>query len=226
MDAATIISLILSAASLVVALYVGVKQYTTQKNANNLPATWELLAQWQKPELIEAFDFIMNDLGTHDPEEGLAGLSSGDRAKVLNVAYFLQHVAMLIALDIIDEQVFTAFLRARTVAAWDKAGPFILKERVLNQASGPEFMSLFEAFAAKARLFPPEVGQQIIAKWLAKDRRGRIGPNIAERAVGRKWAWERAYSEAMGRTLISEPGAESPKDHVESPNDGANAPRE
>ena len=103
--------LILSAASLVVALYVGIKQYTMQKNSNNLPATWELLAQWQKPELIEAFDFIMNDLGAHDPEEGLAGLPSEGRAKVLNVAYFLQHVAMLIALDIIDERVFTAFLR-------------------------------------------------------------------------------------------------------------------
>ena len=208
MDAATIISLILSAASLVVALYVGIKQYTTQKNSNNLPATWELLAQWQKPELIEAFDFIMNDLGAHDPEEGLAGLPSEGRAKVLNVAYFLQHVAMLIALDIIDERVFTAFLRARTVAAWDKAGPFIITERMLNQTSGPEFMSLFEAFAAKARAFSPEVGQQIIAKWLARDRRGRIGPSMAERVTGRKWAWERAYSEAMGRTLPSEPRAE------------------
>lgn len=209
MDAATVISLILSTVSLMAAAYVGVKQYTVQKKSNNLPATWELLAQWQKPELIEAFDFIMTELDNYDPEKGLTGLPSEARARVLNVAYFLQHVAMLIVLDVIDERAFTAFLRARTVAAWEKTGPFILKERAVNPASGPEFMSLFEAFAAKARLFSPEVGQQILAKWLTKDKRGRIGPSMTEKIAGRQRVWETEYSKAMGRSMIPEPKAET-----------------
>jgi hypothetical protein len=226
MDAATVISLIFSAASLVVAAYVGVKQYTIQRNSNSLPATWELLAQWQKPELIEAFDFIMTELDKYDPDKGLTGLPSEARAKVLNVAYFLQHVAMLIILDIIDERTFTAFLRARTVATWEKAGPFILKERTLNPASGPEFMSLLEAFAAKARLFSPEVGQQILAKWLAKDKRGRMGPNMAEKITGRQRLWETEYSKAMGRSLVSETKTETIRGQRDASSDATTSQQE
>lgn len=209
MDAATVISLIVSTASLVAAAYVGIRQYTIQRNSNSLPATWELLAQWQKPELIEAFDFIMRELGDYDPDEGLTGLPSEARVKVLNVAYFLQHVALLIILDIIDERSFTTFLRARVVSAWEEAGPFILKERALNPAAGPEFMSLLEAWAAKARLYSPEIGQQILAKWLAKDKRGRVGPRTIERITGRGWLWEKEYSKAMGRPLLSKSGTSS-----------------
>jgi hypothetical protein len=65
-------------------------------------------------------------------------------------------------------------------------------------------MSLFEAFAAKARLFSPEVGQQMLAKWLAKDKRGRIGPNMAKKIAGCQRVWETEYSKAMRPSLISE----------------------
>ena len=212
MDAATAISLVVSIASLLVAGYVGIKQYTIQRNSNTLPAVLELLAQWQRPGLVDAFDFIAEELDNYDPDKGLIGLPPDAKAKVLDVSYFLQHVAMLIVQGVINEQEFTAFLRARTVAAWEKAGPFILKERVINPASGSEFMSLFEAFAAKARQFPPEIGQQIVARWLAKDSRGRIGPNITERIAGRQRLWAKAYSEAMGRSLLSESRTESNQD--------------
>jgi hypothetical protein len=222
MDAATLISLIVSAASLVAAAYVGIRQYTIQKNSNSLPATWELLAQWQKPELIEAFDFIMRELDDQDPDEGLTGLPSEARAKVLNVAYFLQHVALLIILDIIDERSFTTFLRARVVSAWEKAGPFILAERALNPAAGPEFMSLLEAWAAKAKLYSPEIGQQILAKWLAQDRR-HIGPNMIERIAGRRRIWEKEYLEAMGRSLTSESKSETNHGQAGDSNGAANS---
>jgi hypothetical protein len=99
------------------------------------------------------------------------------------------------------------------MVAWQKAGPFILKERVLNPASGPEFLSLFEAFAAKAGLFTPEIGQRLIAKWLAKDSRGRTSLNRAEKIAARQRHREKAYLEAMGRDLLSDVKSEGSHNH-------------
>jgi hypothetical protein len=211
MDTATSISLLISIISLLAAAYIGIRQYTTQKNANSVPASFEILAQLQRPAFHDSFQFIMEELDNYDPGQGLAGLPYEAKVKVYDVCYFLQHVAMLIILDLIDERVFTAYFRARSVAVWEKVEPFIQKERVVNPATGPEFLTLFEAFAVKAGRITPEAGQEILAKWLARDNRRWIDNGHVKRIISRQRAHEKVYAEAMKRpTHLTPPSVDQP----------------
>jgi hypothetical protein len=77
-------------------------RYTIQRSSNSLPATFEILAQLQRRELHDGFEFIATELDSHPSDSGLTGLPPEAKAKVLDVCYFLQHVAMLVLLDIVD----------------------------------------------------------------------------------------------------------------------------
>ena len=167
MDVTSVISLVISTISLAAAVFIGVKQYLTQRRANNVPA-FELLKQIEEPAFLDSLDFITGELKDYDPDKGLIGMPAEAREKVLTVCYFFQYLAMLMYLDLIDERAFTAFFGARTVAAWDAVEPFVLKERVLNPVTGREFLRLLETFAEKARRNPPEVIEELLSKWLKK----------------------------------------------------------
>ena len=143
MDVTTVISLVISIISLATAVYIGVKQYLTQRKANNAPV-FELLKQVEEPTFLDNFDFVTGELKDYDPDKGLIGMPAEASKKVLAVCYFFQHLAMLMYLDLIDERAFTAFFGARTVAVWAAVEPFVRKERVLNRTTGPEFLRLLE----------------------------------------------------------------------------------
>jgi hypothetical protein len=125
MDLTTIITLLISIISLVVAAYVGTRQYAIQHNSNNVPINFEILSRLQSAEFHDNFDFAIERLQEYDPDSGLVGLPREARIKVLSSCYFFQHIAMLILLDLIDERIFTAFFRARVVALWAAVEPFI-----------------------------------------------------------------------------------------------------
>jgi hypothetical protein len=203
MDVATVVSLIISIVSLLAAAYIGIMQYTTQKRSNSVSANFEILAQLQAPGWLDDFDFVVAKLNEYSPDSGLAELPPEVREKLLKICYFLQHVAMLIILDLIDEQTFVAYFRARTIAIWEAAGPFIQNERKINPIRGVEFFTPLEAFAAKARGYAPEVGQEIIARWLARDRKTKV--NAVVRFTGRRKVWMKAYSDAMKQDRLSPP---------------------
>jgi hypothetical protein len=167
MDVTAVISLVISIISLAAAVYIGVKQYLTQRKANNVPV-FELLKQIEDPTFLDNFDFITGELKDYDPDQGLIGMPAEARKKVLAVCYFFQHLAMIMYLDLIDERVFTAYFRARTVAVWAAVEPFVRKERVLNPATGPEFLKLLEAFVIKAKRNSPEMTEELLNKWIKK----------------------------------------------------------
>jgi hypothetical protein len=140
------ISLVISFISLAAAVYIGVVQYLNQRKAHNV-LVFELLKQVEEPTFLDSFDFITRELkGRYDPDKGLGGMRPEDRNKVLAVCYFFQHLAMLMYLDLIDEQAFKAFFGARTDAVWKAVEPFVLKERERNPDTGPEFLLLLETF--------------------------------------------------------------------------------
>jgi hypothetical protein len=203
MNAATAISLLISIVSLSAAAYIGVRQYTVQKRANSVPASFEILAQLQRPEFHSNFQFIVEELDNYNPSQGLAGLPLEARVRVYDVCYFLQHVAMLILLDLIDERMFTAYFRARSVTVWGKVEPFIRNERMINPVTGPELLTLFEAFAIKASRITPEVGQIILAKWLARDSHRWTKSGLTKRISGHRRGWAKAYAEAMRHPIES-----------------------
>jgi hypothetical protein len=95
------------------------------------------------------------------------------RHDVYKVCYFLSQVGAMLILDILRQDAFLANFRARSVATWTIAGPFIRRERERNPHLGPEFLAIVEALAAKSAMFGPEIGQGIIKRWLAKPIRMR-----------------------------------------------------
>lgn len=87
MDVTAVISLVISIISLAAAVYIGVKQYLTQRKANNVPV-FELLKQIEEPTFLENFGFITGELKDYDPDQGLIGMPAEARKKVLAVCYF------------------------------------------------------------------------------------------------------------------------------------------
>jgi len=73
----------------------------------------------------------------------------------------------MIIMGVIYEREFMALFRARALATWAAVEPFAKRERVINPLVGPEFLTLLEAFAAKAATMSPDVGQRMLKKWLA-----------------------------------------------------------
>lgn len=168
MDASGVVSLVLSIAALAVSVVFALKQNSLQRQTNNAAALIDLLGQFRSPELHKGFAVIQNDLGSYDQANGLSGLPEEVRYHVFDVCYFLQQFACLIVAGIIKEKEFTALLRARLISAWARVEPFVQYERQNNPASGPEFLGTLEAFAVKARTLSPEVGQEILQRWVAR----------------------------------------------------------
>jgi hypothetical protein len=50
---------------------------------------------------------------------------------------------------------------------WVVVEPFVRREREINNDLGPEFLTVVEALAARSASIGPEVGQGILAEWLA-----------------------------------------------------------
>jgi hypothetical protein len=196
-NAATIISLSISAISLIIAAYIGVRQYIIQRSSNSVSANFEILRQVQEPGFHDSFEFVVEKLREYSPEAGLRGLPVDVRNKIRNVCYFFQHIAMLMFLDLIDEQAFTAYFRARTVAAWEAVEPFVKKEREVNHSTGPEFLTLFEAFAIKANRTTPEVAKDLLEEWLARPADGRRMRHTIKQVI--------MQSKVLARTGTPEP---------------------
>jgi hypothetical protein len=159
-------ALVLSVLALCVSAFLAHRQNSIQKIANNVPALVDILSQFRESHLHESFEYIYAHLPSHDPNEGLTGLPAGVRHRVLDVCYFLQQVACLIILNAVREREFLALFRARTMATWNAVEPFVKREREINPQLGPEFLLVLEVFAAKAAAMPPEIGQDILRKWL------------------------------------------------------------
>lgn len=204
MDATTVISLVISIISLAAAVYIGVKQYLTQRKANNVPA-FELLKQIEEPALLDNLDFITGKLKDYDPDQGLIGMPAEDRKKVLAGCYFFQHMAMLMYLGLIDELAFTAYFGARTVAVWAAVEPFARKERILNPVVGSEFLRLLEVFAEKAERIRPGVGEELLRNWQKRGTDRWTISHIFKQPSGRLGALDRADIQESS----AEPGAPS-----------------
>src|SRR5262249_24447235 len=119
-------------------------------------------------DLVQNFEYVYENLASHDSEGGLSGLPTEVRHHVMDVCYFLQQIACLIILDVINEREFVALFRSRVIATWDAVGPFIKQERLIDPRLGAEFFTPLEAFATKAKKMSPEIGQRILKRWIER----------------------------------------------------------
>lgn len=168
MSTSDIISISFAVASFCIAIYLAIKQYLLQKRSNSVPVIVDIFTTFREPDFNENYRRLIDELPSHDPASGVSRLPVDLRIKVVDVLAFLQQVAALMVLDLVDERVFTALFRARVTAAWKISEPFIVAERQLNTSTGPEYLTLLEAFAVKAGRITPELGQGILKKWLAR----------------------------------------------------------
>jgi hypothetical protein len=158
----SLFALIVSAISVVIAT----RQVSLQDKANNASAVVTILSEFRDPLLHESFEQMFERLPNHDPRGGLSGLPPDLRHHTYNVCYFLNQIACMLVLRILREDAFLAIFRARSIAVWQVAGPFIQREREINPSVGPEFLSVVEALAARSAGIGPEVGRGILMEWL------------------------------------------------------------
>jgi len=158
----------LALATSALSVYISTRQASLQDKANNAAAVVSILSEFRDPKLHESFELVFHELPGHDALQGLSGLPPSLRHHTYNVCYFLTQVGSAMVLGILRESAFLALFRARAVAVWEIAGPFILRERVINPTLGPEFLTVVEALATKANMIGPELGQRILAKWIGR----------------------------------------------------------
>jgi hypothetical protein len=156
-----------------VSVIIATRQASLQDKANHASAVVAILSQFRDPALHESFERMFEQLPHHDPKAGLSGLPSDLRHHTYNVCYFLNEIACMLILGILREDAFLAIFRARSVAVWNLAGPFIRREREINHNLGPEFLTVVESLAARSSGIGPEVGRSILTKWLARPIRNR-----------------------------------------------------
>jgi hypothetical protein len=158
----------LAVAVSVAAAYISRRQVSLQDKATHAEAVVSILAQFRDPKLHESFECVFEELPKHDENLGLSGLPATVRHHTYNVCYFLNEIGSMLALGILREDAFLAIFRARSIAVWEIVGPFVKRERAINNRLGPEFLAVVEALAHRATMIQPDVGRGILREWLER----------------------------------------------------------
>lgn len=128
-----IVAIVVSVISLAVSGSLAARQVQTQRQANHLPAIVGLLAEFRNPQIHDDYNLVTTDLTSKfDPKLGISNLPDDVRRAVLNVTYYYQSFAFLIAFGILDEEKVLAVVRLRLLHVWAAVQPFVIAEREIS----------------------------------------------------------------------------------------------
>ncbi|WP_040694355.1 DUF4760 domain-containing protein [Nocardia vinacea] len=181
MDAAILlgsIAIVVSVATMITSTLIGFKQARLARDANQIPAVIDLLTEFRTVKFHDNYMKIVTQLDRQNPTgAGISDLPEDMREAVLDVGYYFQVLASLIALGILDEASTMAMLHYRFVTIWDAIAPYVMVERSKPYSDGHN-LSMLEFFAERARRIPVGATPQL----LNRDATLRL----AQRHLGRR----------------------------------------
>ncbi|WUI03911.1 hypothetical protein OHR68_19620 [Spirillospora sp. NBC_00431] len=147
-----LIAIIISSLALGSSIYMAAQHARLMRRSNYLPAYLAYLSEFRSMEFNDRYRYVCESLrADHDPGLGLSGLPNDARRIVYDVAYFFQSFAVLTLLGLIDEEVVST-TNYRVVQVWQAIGPFVKREREVNESTGPYLLWTLEKYADRARL--------------------------------------------------------------------------
>ncbi|EIV92633.1 DUF4760 domain-containing protein [Frankia sp. QA3] len=150
MIALSITALILS----FLAVVVSVRQARYARQANHLPLAVDIIQWYRTPDFQDSYACVRDELGSHSPSQGLAGLPEPVRKKSLDVAYFFNSIACLVKYGVVDEKFVMAIQHFAILNSWEALRPYIMAERDRERPIG--YFRFFEHLAKRSEGLPRE----------------------------------------------------------------------
>jgi hypothetical protein len=141
-----IISLVLSFAAVVVAVLVALRQAKAARNSDSLLAMLQLFDEYRKDDLKKARGIVFRLPDSVIQSGRMRDLPRESRIAAERVAHYFDHVALLMAFDLIPVEPMVAFFGLGCHQLWLKLAPLIDAER--QTRDDDQYLAYFEAFAA------------------------------------------------------------------------------
>ncbi len=150
------VSLAIALIAVVVAVWQVRAQAVATERANSLPVASAVFNEFRSQGFRNHLLKVWNDTPPDVPEGGFEALPLGWRESAYEVAYFFEHLGILVAYELVSEDLIVDFSANAVVRSWRTLDPFIQKERgrrrqgCATAAISPNFVSHFEHLAVIA----------------------------------------------------------------------------
>lgn len=140
-----------------VAIVVAVWQVRTSAasvaRSNSLPATSSAFNEFRSPEFQAHLRKVWLEKPSSPPEGGFQSLPEDWRDSAYQVAYFFEYLGVLVAYELVPEDLVVDFSANLLRRSWEALDPFIRKEREYRRESAtpgisPNFVTHFEHLVA------------------------------------------------------------------------------
>jgi hypothetical protein len=143
-----IVALILSGLALALSILFTRRQIRLSHGSNLLTLLGSTFRNLRTEEFIQAQDFIYYELPMLDPKDGIGGLPSESRLRVLLVLNFYNDLGRLVVHGALDEEVVLSSFGENLHQTWVLSREFISRERELLPV---RFMLYLEDLACRVR---------------------------------------------------------------------------
>ncbi|MEH1167762.1 hypothetical protein V6V47_20495 [Micromonospora sp. CPCC 205539] len=140
--ALNIAAITISLAAVALSAFFGLRQLRSMQKSNSTMVTIELLTrECRSNDFLESEEFVLYELSSSPPEDGLSGLPPKHRRHVTRIGLFFSSLGALSALGGVETRMITAMVPSRARRAWLALEPYIILERKLRS---PTYLSFFE----------------------------------------------------------------------------------
>lgn len=145
-------SLIIALAAVVVAIWQVRVSARASERTNSLPILSAAFDEFRSPEFQGHLRRVWNEAPGAVPEGGFQALPEEWRSSAYRVAYFFEHLGLLVAYELVPRDSIIDFSANLVVRSWRALSPFIKAEREFRTRTGngvsSGFVSHFEHLVA------------------------------------------------------------------------------
>jgi hypothetical protein len=146
-------SLVIALVAVVVAIWQVRASAMSAERSNSLPVASDAFKEFRSQEFQLHLRKVWEEAPSNVPEDGFQSLPSDWRDSAYAVAYFFEYLGVLVAYELVPEDLVVDFSANLISRSWRALEPFIQEERMYRQrvcVSGisPGFVTHFEHLVA------------------------------------------------------------------------------
>jgi len=126
------LSVLIALSAVAVAVWQVDQSAKNVKKSNSLPALSEVSQEWRSPELRASCVRLLAGLDGRPADGGFDGLPDDLRDSAYEWSFFCEYLGMLIASDLVPEELIISFMGTQIMQVWHALTPHILSERRLR----------------------------------------------------------------------------------------------
>jgi hypothetical protein len=137
-----IAAIFISISAVAISAVFGFRQLGLMQKSNSTMVAIELLTrECRSNDFLESEEFVLHELSSDSPDDGLNGLTPEHRRHVSRVGLYFSSLGALSVFGGIETRMIVSLVPTRARRAWFALEPFIMAERRLRS---PNYLSFFE----------------------------------------------------------------------------------